>query len=154
MEWFDDHDPPMPTLPILEEDIQVPWSKLLPGMRIRWKTQTFSKRGRIVAIAKRSLVVRFDAHAEDTVIPDAKWYAVEYCNGNLNEHLTAISTPAPEQSAAVLKTGDPDEYVSPREAATILGTDPKNIRRMIRDGRLGARRVGGRWVIERGNLGT
>lgn len=151
-EWYDDSEPPDKGIKLQEEDTCLPWSSLHKGVRIRWKTQNFVKRGTIVSVQKRTMVVRFDSHDRDTVIPDAKWYFVEGKVGNLNEHLVTISTPAPEQSAAVQKLGNPDEYVSPREAASIMGTDPKNIRRMIRSGRIWAIREGGRWVIRRRDI--
>lgn len=43
---------------------------------------------------------------------------------------------------------DPD-YVTPHEAAELRDTDPRNIRRMIRTGRMPAFREGGRWRILR-----
>ena len=149
-EWYDDTDPPERGIRLQEEDTCLPWSSLHPGLRVRWKTQTFVKRGTIVFIKKRTMVVRFDAHDRDTVIPDAKWYFVEGKVGNRNEHLVTISTPAPERPSVVERHDE--DVVSPREAAAILGTDPKNIRRMIRSGRLRALRDGGRWVIPRGSL--
>lgn len=152
-EWYDDTDPPERGIRLQEEDTSLPWSALTPGLRVRWKTQTFVKRGTIIYVRKRTMVVHFDAHAENTVIPDAKWYFVEGKVGNLNEHLVTISTPAPEQSLAVQKLGDDaGDYVSPTEAASILGTDAKNIRRKIRNGTLKAERQGGRWVILRDEL--
>lgn len=152
-EWYDDTDPPERGIRLQEEDTCLPWSHLRPGLRVRWKTQTFVKRGTIVFVKKRTMVVRFDAHARDTVIPDAKWYFVEGKVGNQNEHLVTISTPAPERSAAA-EDFDPsgDDWVSPGEAASILGTDAKNIRRKIRSGSLKAKRHGGRWVIRRQDL--
>lgn len=155
-EWYDDTEPEDRGIRLMEEDTCLPWSSLHSGLRVRWKTQTFLKRGTIVFIKKRTMVVRFDAHDRDTVIPDAKWYFVEGKVGNLNEHLVTISTPAPERSAAALEaiefSSDNSDYVSPREAASILGTDPKNIRRRIRQGSLKAERRGGRWVLKRQDL--
>lgn len=132
-----------------DEDIWVPWDEL-KSQRIRWKTPNFVKRGTVRALYGRSIVVDFDAHEQPTVIPDGKWYFVEATRHNLNEHLVAITTPAPQRSPVALEQGD--EYVSPREAASILGDDPKNVRRRIRNGSLKAHRIGGRWVVKREDL--
>lgn len=138
----------------LDEDTCLAWSDLHAGVRVRWKTQTFVKRGTIQSISKRSMTVLFDAHDKPTNIPDAKWYFVEGKIGNQNEHMVTISTPAPERSAAALEASNGEgDYVSPGEAASILGTDPKNIRRKIRNGTIKAERLGGRWVIPRSSLG-
>lgn len=153
-EWYDEGEPPGPGMKFLEEDTCLAWADLHAGVRIRWKTQTFVKRGTIRSINKRTMVVRFDAHDKDTVIPDAKWYFVEGKVGNQNEHIVTISTPAPERSEVAERYAPgTNQYVSPTEAAHILGTDPKNIRRKIRNGTLKAERQGGRWVIRRGDLG-
>lgn len=156
-EWYDDTEPPDRGIRLQEEDTCKAWSDIGRGDRVRWKTQTFVKRGTVVSRNKRTMVVRFDAHDSDTVIPDCKWYFVEGKLGNLNEHLVTISTPAPQRSLAAVKLEaiedeDWDSHVSPTEAASIMGTDPKNVRRMIRTGRLPAKRLGGRWVIRRGDL--
>lgn len=155
-EWYDDTDPPERGIRLQEEDTCLAWSALYPGIRVRWKTQNFVKRGTIRSISKRTMVVRFDAHAKDTVIPDAKWYFVEGKIGNLNEHMVTISTPAPERSKVALEAIESHgsgDYLSPAEAASVLGTDPKNIRRKIRNGTIKAERHGGRWVIPRSSLG-
>ena len=152
-EWYDEGEPPGPGMKFLDEDTCLPWADLHRGVRIRWKTQTFVKRGTIQSVNKRTMTVLFDAHDRPTVIPDAKWYFVEGKVGNQNEHIVTISTPAPERSE-VAKRYSPgtNDYVSPAEAAAILGTDAKNIRRKIRNGTLKAERQGGRWVIHRSNL--
>jgi excisionase family DNA binding protein len=100
--------------------------------------------------------VLFDSHSVATIIPDAKWYLVEGKVGNMNEHLVTISTPAPAESQAVTRKRrrDPSDsdWISPHDAANILGTDAKNIRRMIRSGKLPAMRDGGRWLVLRKNV--
>lgn len=153
-EWWDDGEPADTGLRLDDEDLGTPWSNLHKGTRVRFKTMNFVKRGTIISIKKRSMKVLFDAHDRPTSIPDAKWYFVQARMGNKNEHLCAISTPEPERSRAAAglegyHLRKPGTYVSPAEAASLLGTDPKNIRRMIRSGRLEAMRDGGRWVIKR-----
>lgn len=159
-EWFDDGEPPLGT-PLHDEDVFKVWSDVQPGDRVRWKTPTFLKRGTLVTKNKRAMVVLFDAHSRPTTIPDAKWYFCEGRLGNLQEHLCIISTPPDpnvklngDSRAAWYKTrqeqmGDIDDPITPAQAAAILGTDPKNIRRMIRTGKIRALRNGGRWVLSR-----
>jgi DNA (cytosine-5)-methyltransferase 1 len=44
---------------------------------------------------------------------------------------------------------DIEEYVTTEEAAEILGYSPKYIRRMLRNGKLPAEKVGRLWLIHR-----
>lgn len=44
------------------------------------------------------------------------------------------------------------EWATPEQAAEILGTTPKTVRRWAASGRLRARREGSRWRIERASL--
>lgn len=156
-EWFDDSEPPF-SGPLHDEDLFKVWSDIQPGDRVRWKTPAFVKRGTVELVKKRSMVVLFDAHSRPTTIPDAKQYFVEGRLGNMENHLTVISTP-PNPNVKLNGAprgfhteGAPDDPISPAEAAAILGTDPKNIRRMIRSGKLRAMRDGGRWVLSRSEI--
>jgi excisionase family DNA binding protein len=97
------------------------------------------------------MTVLFDNHEQPTVIPDAKWYFVEGKLCNMNEHLVKINTPPPKKPKLTKKAKG--KLVTPAQAADILGCDQKKIRRMIRSGKLPARREGGRWVILRSDLG-
>jgi excisionase family DNA binding protein len=141
-EWFDDTDPPEHKLD--REDLGLAWSQLHPGVRIRFKTTLFVRRGTITWIKKRSMKVRFDGFPQDTSIPDAKWYWVQAKMGNMNEHMVAIDGTSSEPLAA-----DDEDFITPTEAANIIGTDSKVVRRMIRSGVLPARRNGGRWILKR-----
>jgi excisionase family DNA binding protein len=148
-EWFDDTDPPEHKLD--REDLGLAWSQLYPGVRIRFKTTLFVRRGTITWIKKRSMKVRFDGFPQDTSIPDAKWYWVQAKMGNMNEHMVAIDpgilVTHSQMATELLAT--PDDDITPAEAANIIGTDSKVVRRMIRSGVLPARRNGGRWILKR-----
>jgi excisionase family DNA binding protein len=143
-EWFDDTDPPEHKLD--REDLGLAWSQLYPGVRIRFKTTLFVRRGTITWIKKRSMKVRFDGFPQDTSIPDAKWYWVQAKMGNMNEHMVAIDGTSSEPQEESLTDED---FITPAEAANIIGTDSKVVRRMIRSGVLPARRNGGRWILKR-----
>jgi excisionase family DNA binding protein len=150
-EWFDDGEPEDLGIRLDHEDLGTPWSNITPGKtRVRFKTPNSMRRGTVMSVKKRSMLVQFDGMSKPTAIPDAKWYYVQGRMGNLNEHLVTIATPAPK-AAAKLPTGFRAgmSWITPGEAAAILGTDPKNIRRMIRSGKLEARREGGRWALSR-----
>jgi len=130
------------------------WSDLYPGVRVRWSTPAFIKRGVIRLVKGRSMKVRFDGHDKDTIIPMARWYFYEGKAGNLTEHLVVINTKAPRQpkspalaaAAKALEAGKKN-LISPAQAANILGVDSKAVRRMIRAGKLKATQQGGRWVL-------
>lgn len=153
-EWFDNSDPPGYRLD--NEDLDLDWSELQPGVRVRWKTPNFVRRGVITSLAGRSMTLRFDGFTEDTVIPDGKWYWVQAKLGNRQEHMIAIPSD-PDQNVwdyldSCGELGDEPEgsdFITPSQAANIIGTDPKVVRRMIRTGTLPASRKGGRWVILR-----
>lgn len=151
-EWWDEGEPELKFgQPMDDEHVDMAYSQLYPGCRVRWTTPAFVKRGAVVKKQKRSLVVMFDDHTKTTAIPDAKWYFVEGKLGNKQEHLVAINTEA--KTVQRPKSVDNDaSMVTPAQAANILGTDPKHIRRMIRSGKLKAHREGGRWLISRGDL--
>lgn len=157
-EWFDVGEPEDLGIRLDHEDIGLPWSNITPGKtRVRFKTMTTMRRGTVISVKKRSMLVRFDGFDKDTAIPDAKWYWCQARMGNINEHLVAINTPPLAPHRLSRRRPDEQEYpeggtVTPAEAANILGTDPKNIRRMIRNGKLRALRDGGRWVIPRTEL--
>lgn len=152
-EWYDEGEP-VTDLKLDDEDLGLSWSSLGPGSRVRWQTPRFVKRGTVVSISKRSMTIHFDSHTKPTSLPDGKWYWVQGKLGNRQEHLVAISTPAPKTRKKHAQLSleipeNPDDAITPAEAAAILGIDPKNIRRMIRSNRLRAHRIGGRWVMSR-----
>ena len=101
------------------------------------------------------MVVHFDGLDKKTTIPDAKWYFVQWRHGRIDEHLVGISTPAPKyRRVKAPKGGSPsDAMITPAEAAAILGTDQKTIRRKLRSGVIkGERTESGGWLVDRRSL--
>lgn len=131
--------------------VEMAWSDLHPGLRVRWVTPAFAKRGVIQRVKGRSMVVLFDGHLKATVIPDARWYFAEAKNRNPEESLVVLEGRGPTR-VRERGEGSSEGAMSPAEAAALLGTDPKNIRRMIRSGKLPARQEGGRWVLDRADV--
>ena len=157
-EWYDDIDPPGHKLD--DEDLDLKWSELREGMRVRWKTPNWVRRGTISGIGRRFMLVWFDGFTEVTTIPDAKWYWVQAKLGNQQEHMVAIQGFSEKEALFALRYGigpgkmaevvlAETDWITPAEAANIIGCDSKVVRRMIRTGVLPATRRGGRWVILR-----
>lgn len=147
-EWPHHNDP---------EATDLAWSEIVPGTRIRWVTPAFVRRGTVISREQRSVVAQFDGLDKKTTIPDAKWYFIEWRHGRTDEHLVSISTPAPKyRRVKSEKRGKPsDALITPAEAAAILGTDSKTIRRKLRSGSIkGERTDSGSWLVDRRSLRT
>jgi excisionase family DNA binding protein len=59
-----------------------------------------------------------------------------------------------EELERVLARIAPDPLVSIEEAARVLGVSVSTVRRGVKDREIPARKVGGQWRIERGDLST
>lgn len=133
----------------MDEDLDCAWSDLHVGMRVRWITPTFVRRGTIVRIKGKGMEVQFDGLDRRTQIPDAAYYYANGKTGNAEEHLMAITGSAPKASKIKVDGIKRGDAITPKEAANILGVDVKGLRRMIRSGKVPAEREGGRWVLSR-----
>jgi len=71
-------------------------------------------------------------------------YAPELTPTGLVEALTAYGEPTAEQGN---RNDPPARMLSLREAATVLGVSICTTRRMVKDGRLSGKRVGGQWRV-------
>jgi excisionase family DNA binding protein len=49
-------------------------------------------------------------------------------------------------------TEDGDEWLTVREAAKLSGYDPEHVRRLVRDGKVTARKVSIVWLLDRKSL--
>lgn len=136
------------------------WSMFYPGMRVRWTTPSFVRRGFIVKVKGRSMTVRFDGFQRDTVIPDARAYFVDYLGGRTDYTLVPLQFQgkAPDPTPVDTITGLPidinshDRFTDVATAANILGTDPKNVRRKLRAGTIKGSNESGRWLVDRTSL--
>lgn len=117
------------------------WLNLEPLEWVMWIMPGFVKVGQVVMRKSMSIVIRFQGHDRDTVIPDGYMYwdptppvpAPEY-----------TLCPAVRPKITVDAASGP--HVSVRQAAALLGTKPKDIRRMLRAGQLKGRQEAGSWV--------
>lgn len=64
-------------------------------------------------------------------------------------HWQQTQTPTRHASARVHDITPPSEEIGTGTAAGLLGVDVRTVQRMVQDGRLPARKEGGRWLIPR-----
>lgn len=135
------------------------WSQLVTGMRVRWVTPSFVRRGTIVQVKGASMTALFDGFARPTVIPDARQYFCDWKSGRTDYQLVPIDGKAPEVvqdtiTGLYINPDEDGEFVSVAIAANLLGTDAKNIRRKLRAGTLRGRQeaIGGRWEVLRESI--
>lgn len=125
----------------------VAWSDLYPGLRVRWLTPTFVKHGTIVKIKGRSMRVKFDGEARETVIPDARWWFVQgkakdpenglaVWNGETRGH-----THLPPEAVE-------DDLMSTTEAVGRFGVTAKELRRWLRGGKVRGHQLQGTWLVD------
>jgi excisionase family DNA binding protein len=108
---------------------------------------SFVKVGQVVRKEGISVLVQFQGHAEPTAIPDAYMYWHPTPPAGASLVLTKVSAPKVEVSPA------DGPSVSVRQAAALLGVTSKDVRRMLRSGRLTGTRKGRSWAgVEQDSL--
>lgn len=135
------------------EVIDMAWSDLHQGLRVRFATPRFIKIGTVVKIKGRGMRIQFDGEPRLTTIPDAKWYFVEGKAGNKEEHLVVVDAPTPTKALQRTPKGS-WEFIPVSEAAQTFGVDAKTIRRWLRSGKVkGHQANGSTWMVETQSLG-
>ena len=93
------------------------------------------KQGRVVLVKGPSMVVRWIGDDHDTVLPMAAHYL-------MNGQLQYVEPPSDIEGT----TGKRGELLTVRQAAALLGMTPKQIRAMLRSGKLEGKQKDGRWL--------
>lgn len=140
----------------LPYDLETPWSSIDRGVRVRWLTPRFHKVGVVVLRKDRSLRVRFDGEAQDTVIPDARWYFVARRNGDPENQLCVVkaSVRAKRAKSRAASLGSShDNLINASSAARDFGVAPKDLRRWLRNGKVLGIQQGSRWMVDEVSLG-
>lgn len=124
---------------------QGPYAEWPPevGQWVMFVMPEWVKIGKIVRVEGISLVVAFEAHSQPTVIPDAYSYW-DYYGVYPHPPYSLVPTLAPKHTVAPVYD---ERIMSVRQAASLLGKTPKDIRRMIRGGQIQGERVKGTWVV-------
>lgn len=107
------------------------------GDWILWQTDHTAKRGQVVRSEGPSIVVKW-LGGEEQVFP-LVW---PYTHRSNDARMEVIERP--EEASRIAK----DEHhgvMTVRRAAAVLGTTPKRIRAMLREGKLQGTREGGKW---------
>lgn len=140
-----------------DEVIDCAWSELRVGHRVRWIMPAFVKRGTITFIQKRSMKVWFDGDDRETTIPDAKEYFVMAKQGRTDYALARLA----QDRVFILKSPDTvreelvGQVVQKMDVAAVaayLGTNPKEVRRKLRQGKIKGYRENGHWYVNREDL--
>jgi hypothetical protein len=137
---------------VKDEILGISWYDVEPGMRVRFTTPKFVKRGTLVAKKKASAKVRFDGEARDTVLPDARHYYAMAKGGHENNEWTLVvieDNGSRELVSKELPTEE-EEWITPAEAATLHGISPKRLRTLLRSGRIKGKQkgLGGSWLVD------
>lgn len=117
------------------------WHELVPGDWLIWAMPDFVKVGRLDHKQGISLAIEFQGHAVPTVLPDAYQYWEPDPGAQLAPYMLRITDPPRLRVDAA--TG---ETMSVRQAAALLGCGPKDVRRMLRSGKLEGEKKGGSWA--------
>lgn len=138
-------------------DVELAWSAISPGRRVRWLTPSFHKVGTLVSIKGRAMRVRFDHELRDTVIPDARWYFVQRRCGDTANQLSVVNDKV--RAKATRPADGRPAYAKPHEdmvdlvtACADAGVHPKDVRRWLRSGKVHGTQREGRWYVEESSL--
>lgn len=134
-------------------EVQMAWSDLAEGQRVRFLTPRFLKLGTVVAKGKsRSLKIQFDGEPRPTVLPDARWYWAQGKVPSAEESLVAWVgeiDPVPERGPDL----DADDLMPVSQACELFGVKPKDLRRWLRSGKVAGGQRQGLWLVDAGSLG-
>lgn len=108
---------------------------------IQWRTDNLVKRGRVVESIGPSIVVEWMGGGRQ-VFP-LVW---PYLTQSIDARMEVIERP---REAAGIERDERRGVISVRRAASILGTTPKRVRAMLRDGQLEGERREGKWASVR-----
>lgn len=108
------------------------------GQWILWQTDHVIKRGLVVHSEGPSIIVKWLGGGEQ-VFP-LVW---PYLTQSINARMSVIERP---REAAGVDRDESRGCMSVRRAASILGTTPKRVRTMLRDGQLKGAKVDGKWT--------
>jgi len=106
-------------------------------------TSTSALRYSLNKLAERGCIELASGHGEalDIRIPGARWVGPEEAATT-----TTVAAPAPSVRLALA------DVVGVDEVADALGIHPESVRRLIREGRLNARKLGNKWLVSRAYL--
>lgn len=143
-----------------DEVLDMAWSDTYPGLRMRFTTPSFVRRGTLRSRKGVSMTIRMDGFDRDTVIPNAKQYWVDWKMGRTDYQLCPIALKPGDViddlsgiGEAIMEQIIDEQYVSVKIAANILGTDAKNVRRKLRSGALKGRQDDkGHWEVFRESI--
>lgn len=130
------------------EEYDAAWSDYYEGCRVRFKTPNFVKIGTVLKRKGASMRIQFDGEAKDTVLPDARHYALRYKAGDRDEYLVMVKgADAPTKTETLEDEGT--DLVDVPHAANLFGVAQKDLRRWLRSGKVkGHQAQDGRWRIE------
>lgn len=111
------------------------------GQWIQWHTEHAVKRGKVLFSQGPSIIVKWLGGEEQTF--PLVW---PYVNRSSGARMEVIERP---KEAASIERDEHRGVISVRRAASILGTTPKRIRAMLRDGQLEGERKEGKWASVR-----
>jgi len=112
-------------------------------------TSTAALRYSLNKLAERGCIELASGHGEalDIRIPGARWVGPEEAATT-----TTVAAPPPVPSPVPSVRLALADVVGVDEVADALGIHPESVRRLIREGRLNARKLGNKWLVSRAYL--
>lgn len=108
-----------------------------PGDWVRWVTADIGREGQVIDVQWPSMVVRWLG------IPDPQVFPIADMHFGPRGDMEIIGEPA---KAAQIDHQMSNGYMGVAAAAAALGITEKRVRQRLRNGSLGGRREGGRWI--------
>jgi hypothetical protein len=138
----------------VDKVINTKWKDVRVGSCVRWTTPTFVKRGTVTFKKGVSMRVWLWGDDKETVIPLAREYWTGHSQYGMVELEQVKGRPvfvtAPGTSSPVI--GEVLNTLNVDQIANILGTNPKDVRRKLRSGKLKGYREEGHWYMRRKDL--
>lgn len=122
-----------------QERLHPRFLELEVGDWFQFSTPHFNRIGEVLEKSGRSLLVQYQARQDKIAIPDAELYFHDADDDKRGTVFRKIE----DQTRIPHPTG---EWATLQQAAHIMDTTTKALRRMLRDGELEGKRKGSRWL--------
>lgn len=157
-------DPSPPGWPLGKGEVVKPWSYVAKGDRVLWWIGPNLKVGTVMVKKGISMRVLFDGDVRPTNIPNARTFWVQHRLGKKEQNLYCVrpslrikgKTPGALRKTKEVKLADhtfDGDLINSSEAVKLYGIGGKELRRLLRNGKVLGRQADGRWLVDATSLG-